>query len=581
MRRKQDQEDRVGTARQEQWSWPPELPVRRIHPAHVPRRAELEWPWGDRDADDESTPPQGRPEPQVAVRAAITHNRVADPETGRPWSGADNPVDLEKAARPAFAQAVTMLQEDAVGASITFDLTALEAAERAAGRTAVAETARERTERIHDDVVEYPPGGSATVREVMADYEADRKVGDERRREGDSRHEVAPVARHWVVLAAVLLAVLDVALLWRPLLGLGALDDAGALYKWALAVGFAGLQAFFIDLAVNLYREADRDSAERRARVGDHNRWIDRAIAARDKVAMSTPPPPAHEVKAADDRMRTRRRWLYAAAAGVGIVGVFRVAFLSRAAGQSLAEAVVFGSVVGLVLGGLVVLLARLACRGNRLGDRLRAGAAVQLAVDERVAEGREEVARARAEAGRELVSAERARVWAVDVREWVVAQYRSVILLAASWLDLERPPIDDNELISPRRLEVADAAKRLIDAVQERLAVVDAWLGDGAATTSRDGHVPHELPIGTAGKTAALGPFVVPASGIGGGDGLVDMKVRLGRPPAEPRWLVAVGCAVVVVVAVTAAWIAPTPEGIDLGDASGGGAVPEVIIQG
>ena len=182
------------------------------------------------------------------MRAAITYNRVADPQTGRPWSGADNPADLEKAARPAFAQTVTMLQEDAVGASIPFDLVALEAAERASSRTTEAESARERTGRIQDDVVEYPPGASATVREAMADYAADRDLGAQRRHEGDSRHEVVPVARHWVVLAAVLLAILDVALLWRPLLGLGAVDDAGALYKWALAVGFAGLQAFFIDL---------------------------------------------------------------------------------------------------------------------------------------------------------------------------------------------------------------------------------------------------------------------------------------------------------------------------------------------
>jgi hypothetical protein len=88
------------------------------------------------------------------------------------------------------------------------------------------------------------------------------------------------------------------------------------------------------------------------------------------------------------------------------------------------------------------------------------------------------------------------------------------------------------------------------------------------------------ELPPATVGATAALDPSVTPASGIGIHDGLVDVKVRLERAPAEPRWLVAVGCALVVAVAVVATWIAPVPEGIELGEAAGG-ATPEVIIEG
>jgi Recombinase zinc beta ribbon domain/Recombinase len=192
-------------------------------------------------------------------------------------------------------------------------------------------------------------------------------------------------------------------------------------------------------------------------------------------------------------------------------------------AGQSQTEAVVVGSAVGLVLGGLVVLLARLACRDNRLGDRLRAGAAVQLAVDDRRRPRRgcagPDRGRASAGVGRRRAGVGRCPASLGD-------------LLAASWLDLERPPIYDNDLISPRRLEVAEATERLIDDVQRRLAAVDAWLGDDTAENSCDGHVPHELPTGTAGTTAALDPFVVSASGIAQDHGNGPQ-----RPRSNPRY--------------------------------------------
>lgn len=68
------------------------------------------------------------------------------------------------------------------------------------------------------------------------------------------------------------------------------------------------------------------------------------------------------------------------------------------------------------------------------------------------------------------------------------------------------------------------------------------------------------ELSLAAAEASTAVDRFLAPTTGIGRDDGLVDMKVRLGRPHAEARWLVAAGCTLVVAVAVVAAWIAPTP---------------------
>ena len=66
---------------------------------------------------------------------------------------------------------------------------------------------------------------------------------------------------------------------------------------------------------------------------------------------------------------------------------------LGKRAGLTIFEAALFGTIVGLILGVLVVLMARLYCRGNLLGDRLRAEREAMDELNEKIQFARDEVA--------------------------------------------------------------------------------------------------------------------------------------------------------------------------------------------
>lgn len=246
----------------------------------------------------------------------------------------------------------------------------------------------------------------------------------------------------------------------------------------------------------------------------------------------------------------------------MGVIAVSRVAFLSRGAGQSIAEATLFGAVVGLILGGLVLLLGSVACRGNRLGDRLQAGAAVIAGIESRVQEGEQRVGAERDAARTELTAAEDARAQANDTREWVIGEYRQAVLLATGWLGLTAPPVD---LVVPRELEIADAAARQVQRVTAKLDAIDQWLSSSTPADTPDGRASAQ---GTALELAAGAPppmetppapagLLVPRIG-----GVVPLSPQLPPPPTEPWWLLLAGAAAAVAIAAGAAFIAPTPEG-------------------
>jgi hypothetical protein len=233
---------------------------------------------------------------------------------------------------------------------------------------------------------------------------------------------------------------------------------------------------------------------------------------------------------------------------------VVRVAFLSREAGQSVAEATLFGTFVGGVFFALVVLLGWLACRGNQLGDLLRAGAEVVARLDALVQEGQRRVTTIRLAALRSLSDADGLRSEAKDIRAWVVSQYWQAMLLAVSWLGLDGPAVVHSELVLPRTLSVADAASELVEGVRAKIGRIDEWLDEPAAAPTG---VMLALPAAGAQTTQRLGP---PA---GQPPGLVRVGLGYAIPkaPREPRWLLGAVAVGAVVVAFGAAVIAPTPD--------------------
>lgn len=495
---------------------------------------------------------------QVGILAVLFHNMVMSPSTGQPWNGRS----MTDAAAPAFAGGLAMAQQEAGVLSLPEDENYLLHANQANQHGDLAGAIIDDTEKIVSDMVEYPPGSRGSGWEAIAKHQADRELAGDRERDGDSRHRSRAIQRYWVILAAVVLAALDVALLWRPILNLGEVNSAGALYKWILALAFAGAQALSIDLVIHAYRERERDNRELRDAIKDHHRGARRGLLRNDLVAVAQPPPPLADVTMVDEQLRTAYRYLLATAIGVGIIGVFRVAFLSRSSGQSIIEATVFGAFVGMVLAALVLLLGRFACRGNRLGDRLRDGSAVIAEIESRVQEGARLAGEARDAARLELSDADDARAQAEDTRQWVLGQYWQAMLLAAGWLGLAQPLLDQAALVVPRTLAIAETAAEQVKVVTSKLKVIDEWLtGNGLAapaepaTTPGAALAPAALPAGPTGRT-------VEAPRPGERGGLVPVGQTVKPPPTEPWWLLAAAAAAAVAIAFVAALIAPTPEG-------------------
>ena len=527
----------------------------------------------DRNIAEEDVPPRARAvwasvNEQVGMIAVLVHNMVVSPVTGQPWN---NRTQADIAA-PAFAKGLAMAQQEASDLSSPDDEEYLLRANQADQHADLCGTLIEDTNKIVDDTVEYPPGSRGSGREAIAKHRADRALAGEREVVGDSWHQKAEIERYWIIIVAVVLAALDVMLLWRPLLNLGWITSAGALYKWVLAFAFAGAQALYIDLAIHGYRERERENRELRDAIKDHNRAARGGLIRRDLTAVTQPPPPVRDLPTVDEQLRTAYRWLLATAIGVGAIGVFRVAFLSRGSGQSIVEATLFGAFVGMVLGALVLLLGVFACRGNRLGDRLRAGAAVVVDIENRVQEGARQVGEARDAARIELTAAEAARARAEDTREWVLGQYWQALLLAAGWLGMAKPLLDQTELVAPRKLSIANSATGQVQKVTDKLKMTDRWLtADGLVASIEPAATPDATPAtpGTAlelhSATTLVGPTgrLVAAPRAGESGRLVRVGTEVEPPPTEPRWLLAVAAAAAVVLALVAAVIAPTPDDV------------------
>lgn len=515
----------------------------------------------ERNFAAEDVPPQARAiwpalNTQVAIIGALIHNQVIDPATGQTWRG----QQMESLTPTAFAQGITMAQEEADDMSRPEGDEYLQHANQADEQANHACAVMEDVEKICSDLVEFPPGSRCSGQEAIAQHQADRGLAGQRERDGNSRHRQRPIEWMWIVLATVVLAALDVMLLWSPLFNLGSLNSAGALYRWVFAFALAALQAFGMELVIRKYRDHERDATERRDAVRDCIRAAQHGPVRSDRVAVA-PAPLATEIDTADRELRVAYRWLLLTATAFGIIGVVRVAFLSRGSGQSLAEATLFGAFVGVMLGALVLRLGEVASRGNRLGDRLQAGAAVVADIECRVQEGERRVGAYRDATRLELTTAESARARAADTQQWVIGQYQQALLLAASWLGVTKLPAEHSELIVPRKLDVCDTATHQVQVVIGKLAVVDHWLANPQYTASLAKGAPGAVLEPTAGPPAeATRPiFDGPAPGQPGG--LVRVGYQIPPVPTESPWLLIALAAAAVAIALAAALIAPTPE--------------------
>ncbi|MGH3830763.1 MAG: hypothetical protein ACRDRS_10000 [Pseudonocardiaceae bacterium] len=501
----------------------------------------------------------GSIDPQQGAIAVLIYSQVVDP-TGQPWQGRS----VETAAPLAFASGLLMAQQEAVDLSRPDDEEYLRHANQASQHADLAGAMIEEAEKILDDTVEYPPGARCSGREAIAKHRADRELAHQRKQDGDSRHQHGPVERYQIFLYALVLSALDIMLLWRPLLNLGSpFDSAGALTKWVIALLFAGAQAATIEFVVHKYREKERENTELRDAVKDYNRSARRGGPAQRGLAVLTQQPPAvDELPAADEKLRAAHRLLLAMAIGVGFITVFRVAFLTRASGRSIIEATVFGAFVGLILGALVLLLGLFACRGNQLGDRLRAGAAVVAHIEIQLLERGRQVAVARHSARLELTDAETARARAAATRSWVLNQYRQAFLLATGWLGLTKPPVNLADLVPPHQLEIADAATDQVDAVNDKLTVIDRWLAGPQIVLDDPQNEPSTsgAALEPPEATSAVRRVDPPLPGEPGR--VVPALHSMDPPPTEPRWLLAVAAVAAIGIAFGAAVIAPTPEG-------------------
>ncbi len=178
---------------------------------------------------------------------------------------------------------------------------------------------------------------------------------------------------------------------------------------------------------------SDQMLAADREREGD-NRHLDRPV--------------ARAWIAADAELRSAGGWLLGAAVATAVIGPARVAYLARISNLSVVEAALFAVVAALFLGGLVVLMGFLSCRGNRLGDRLGIGTGIVEAVEQRDRECRENVADAQERARRWLVTADQATARGDETRAWVIEGYLRSMMLARDWCDLD-PSVFDG--VQPR----------------------------------------------------------------------------------------------------------------------------------
>ncbi|WP_133900596.1 hypothetical protein [Actinophytocola oryzae] len=506
----------------------------------------------------DNTPPQalavlGSVDPGVWSAALSTYVSVADPQTGRPYNG----QPLEDAASGAIPLAASSCRSLAVTYSTNIDKQVTELEVAAATHLATAVDHIEHASGLLDEPMIGPDGETTDGRRLQAVQHADEELARQRSAEGDSRHTEQAWASGWRVLAATLLGALDILLLWKPLLNLSFESSSGGMFRWAIGIGLTGLQILAIEWCARSYVDKERQSVDRRGSVGDYNRPLKKG-----RIVSDRPTPTVQEVAEADKAMANAYRMLVLLASFIAAIGGVRVAVLGKRAALSIFEAALFGVIVGLILGVLVVLMARMYCRGNLLGDRLRIEREAMDEVNEKLQQAREAVAQERENALGALAEAELLSATAARIRTQTVADYWRAVQLAWTWLGLPHSRLDFESFEREALPDLTDSEPIRND-LRMKLARVNEWLADRPTVFDHALTVPM-LPAATppapGTSPARFMPLMQPKDGqlmIAG-----PQLITLPPVPEPPHlWMfVGVGCTVVAVI--LSAFLSPDTEG-------------------
>jgi hypothetical protein len=492
----------------------------------------------------EDVPPQARAaaaavDPGVWSAAVSTYLTVVDPRTGQPYSGRP----IEDAASGAIPLATSSCRSLAVGFSTEIDKQVTELEVSAATRLATAVDHIEHAARLMDEPMTGPDGEVVDGHGLRAVQQADEELARQRSAEGDSRHTEQTWPSGWRILAATLLGGLDILLLWKPLLNLTFEASSSNVFQWAISLGMTGLQVLAIEWCARAYVNSERVSVDRRAAAGDFNRPLKTG-----RIVLDRPAPTTEEIREADQRMTQAYRWLVIVASFIAMIGGVRVAVLGKRAELTMFEAALFGTIIGVILGVLVVLMARLYCRGNLLGDRLRREHEAMDELNEKIQFTRDAVATERETALGALADADLLSATGTRVRVQAVADYWRAIQLAWTWFGLPHSQLDFPSFERDALPHLANS-QPIRDDLRRKLDRVNAWLADRPTVFDR------ALALLPAGAAAGPARFPLARAELMVAD---PEPVALPPLPAPPHILMVVGVALTVTAVVLTAYLSP-----------------------
>ena len=484
----------------------------------------------------------------VWTAAVDTYLTVIDPNTGKP----DHDRPLENTAVGAVRNAAANCQTLALKNSVQSDDRAEKQESEAAKHIGEAVDLIEHANAIMSEQVTGPNGAKIDGWELQKVHRQDKEIAQARSDAGDSRHTQRKWEKSWRLITSGLLGVLDALLLWKPLLNLSFQgSDPENIFHWGLGLIFVTVQVLFIDWAARTFVTAERLSADRRSSAGDYNRLFVGGRHGGDRHR-----PTDAEVIEADKQYSHAYRILILVAAAVALIGGVRVALLGSQAGLPWLQNALFGVIIGLVLGCLIVLMTQLYCRGNLLGDRLR----IEREALEKLS-GRFKRAQARVAEQRDHVwtalkaSQEQARN-AATIRTQTVADYRRAVGLAWTWLGLDPDLLDEADFLQRATPLVDDPAARRAD-LESRLEPVNKWLEN--RTLPSPAPVAHEIGTQPSRSGGELVPLDRPADGRARAVGPQPIKVPAAPKPPH-KWMLA-GAALTIAVTIATAALAPATE--------------------
>lgn len=506
----------------------------------------------------ENTPRQalaalGSVDPGVWTAALSAYMNVVDPQTGQTYHG----QPIEEAASGVIPLTAASCRSLAVKYSTDIDKQVTDLEVTAATRLATAVDHIEHATGLLDEPITGPDGETISGRRLQAVRQVDEELARQRSAEGDSRHTEESWASGWRILAATLLGALDILLLWKPLLNLSFESSSGSVFRWAIGIGLTGLQVLAIEWCARQYVNAERVSVDRRGAVGDYNRPLRTG-----RIVSNRPTPTLEEVDEADRHMSFAYKVLVALATFIAAIGGVRVAVLGKRAALSIFEAALFGVIVGLILGVLVVLMARLYCRGNLLGDRLRTERDVMDELNEKLQFTRDAVATERENALAALADADLLSATAARIRTQTVADYWRSIQLAWTWFGLPHSQLDFASFECEALPELTDSEPIRTD-LRMKLARVNEWLADRPTVFDHTPamalpHAASAAPEPAAGS-ARFTPLMQPRDGqlvISG-----PRPVDLPPVPEPPHTWMFVGVGFSVLAVILTAVLSPSAE--------------------